>query len=295
MWIDGIKSTLWPGLLLLCIAITAWGIDHGSGTVAFNVAYFGLALVLWLLERLLPFEPSWNQQDGQMAADLAHTLMSKAPAQLAVVGGAAAGIAHASANLAASTWWPNHWAMPIQVLLGLVIIEFGLYWAHRLSHEWPVLWRFHAIHHSVRRLWFFNTGRFHIVNSLISMLLGLPLLYLAGAPGMVITWVSAITAFIGMLTHCNVDMHCRRLSYVFNTPVLHRWHHRPNTEEGDTNYGENLVLFDQLFGTFYHPRLRPPAQIGIKEQMPRDFIGQLLAPFRWRSLQGGHWRRDRSM
>ena len=38
-------------------------------------------------------------------------------------------------------------------------------------------------------------------------------------------WVSAITAYIGILTHCNVAMDCGLLSQVFNTPTLHRWHH----------------------------------------------------------------------
>lgn len=64
-------------------------------------------------------------------------------------------------------------------------MEFGLYWAHRLAHRVHVVWRFHAIHHSVRRLWFFNTGRFHLVDTLWSLLLGLPLLWLVGVPGQI--------------------------------------------------------------------------------------------------------------
>ena len=40
------------------------------------------------------------------------------------------------------------------------------------------------------------------------------------------------------------------------------------TEEGNRNYGENLMLFDQLFGTFFLPSRRPPADIGIRYPMP---------------------------
>jgi sterol desaturase/sphingolipid hydroxylase (fatty acid hydroxylase superfamily) len=70
------------------------------------------------------------------------------------------------------------------------------------------------------------------------------------------------------------------LSYVFNTPDLHRWHHSKVRDEGDRNYGENLVLFDLLFGTFYLPASRqPPADIGIHQIMPPTFLGQLKAPF----------------
>jgi len=77
------------------------------------------------------------------------------------------------------------------------------------------------------------------------------------------------------------------LSYVFNTPGLHRWHHSIDPAEGDKNYGENLVLWDLLFGTWFNPDRRPPAAIGVRERMPKDFLGQLAAPFRWRRLQDG--------
>ena len=169
--------------------------------------------------------------------------------------------------------------------LGLIIGEFGLYWAHRLSHEHDFMWRFHAVHHSVERLWFFNTGRFHLVDTLISIAASQPLLYLAGAPTSVFLWFSGVTAFIGILTHCNVEMRFGFLSYFFNTPGLHRWHHSMDLKEGNKNYGENIMVFDHMFRSFYNPDRRPPSKIGIPEEMPRDFIGQVLQPFKKRSSQ----------
>ena len=50
--------------------------------------------------------------------------------------------------------------------------------------------------------------------------------------------------------------------------------------EGNKNYGENLVLFDLLFGTYYNASYRPPSVIGVPDPMPRGFVGQLLQPFR---------------
>ena len=32
--------------------------------------------------------------------------------------------------------------------LGLVAGEVGYYWGHRWSHEVPLLWRFHSVHHA---------------------------------------------------------------------------------------------------------------------------------------------------
>ena len=93
--------------------------------------------------------------------------------------------------------------------------------------------------------------------------------------------VSAITAIIGILTHSNVEMRCGWLNYIFNTPELHRWHHSKVLAEGNKNYGENLMLFDHLFGTFMDPpNERGPQRIGIAQQMPATLWGQLVQPFR---------------
>ncbi len=172
------------------------------------------------------------------------------------------------------------------MVLGLVVAEFGLYWAHRVAHEWMPLWYFHAVHHSSKKLWFFNTGRFHIVDTVKSMVFSAPLLALAGTPNFVVEYFGAITAFIGFLTHCNIEMRFGWLNYIFNTPGLHRWHHSMDLREGNKNYGENLMIWDLIFGTYYddHGR-RPPVKIGIKDGMPHSFWGQCVEPFRWKKFQ----------
>ena len=113
-----------------------------------------------------------------------------------------------------------------------------------------------------------------------NIILSQPLLYLAGAPAEIILWISAVTAFIGMLTHCNVEMRFGPINYLFNTPELHRWHHSRDLEEGNKNYGENLMIFDLLFRTYFNADRRPPANIGIDDPMPANFLGQLVQPFK---------------
>lgn len=274
---------LWPSLLSAAIAATAWGFSLGHEQLTFNAVYLSLAATLFMLERMRPYEPRWLISDGQEIPDLAHTALTKLTAQTAVVSLGFAGVDQLATGSGAHTGaWPHTWPLFAQVALGLVVAEFGLYWAHRLAHEWPLLWRFHAVHHSVKKLWFFNTGRFHVVDALKSMLFSAALLTLAGAPREVALWVGALTPYIGFLTHCNVRMRFSWLNYVFNTPHLHRWHHSMDLREGNRNYGENLMLWDLVFGTWFDDRTRqPPVEIGIHEAMPDDFIGQLSAPFRW--------------
>jgi len=273
-----VSYLLWPLLMAGAITANYLGTQTSRPILFFNGSYFLLAGVLFLLERVLPHERQWLRGDTQLIPDLGHTLLSKSAVQTLILLISGTGLTN-SVEFASAAWWPHSWPLAAQVLLGLVVAEFGLYWAHRLSHKWPPLWRFHSVHHSVTRLWFFNTGRFHFVNTIVSVTFSLGAGLAVGVPKDIIIWVGAVTAYIGLLTHCNIEMRFGVISYLFNTPALHRWHHSMVREEGDRNYGENLVLFDLLFGTFINPNRRPPVKIGTREPMPETLHGQLLYPF----------------
>jgi len=271
----------WPALLSLCIAATAYAFKIGYPVIGFNLTYALLAVTLLALERWMPHEPAWTKADGQFTADILHTLVSKGTVQTLIVFSTAIGLAAYITPIDQPGYgiWPRHLPLTVQVLMGVVIAEFAFYWAHRIAHEWPPLWHFHAVHHSVKKLWVVNTGRFHFIDSLKSILPGMAILLAFGAPMEVLTWLSAITAYIGMLTHCNVEMRLGFLSAIFNTPALHRWHHSMDVREGNKNYGENLMLWDWIFGTWFNENRRPPAMIGIQDAMPQRFRDQLLWPF----------------
>lgn len=270
----------WPALVASSAVILALGQARGSAALYFNLSYAWIVAWLFLLERHLPYRAEWRRADGQLGADLGHTVLDKGLVQLLLVALLGSGALDARADGVL-----GQLPLPLQVLIGLVGAEFGLYWVHRLAHEWPLLWRFHAVHHSVRRLWLVNTGRFHFVDSLDSVLASMPFLLFSGLSMDAVVWVSALTAYIGVLTHCNVDLRPGALAWIFNTPDLHRWHHADDPVHGNCNYGENLMLWDQLFGTFHHPRGADVTSIGIRERMPADFLGQLAVPFVWRRYQ----------
>lgn len=272
-----LRYCLWPLLFAVPCAIVAWGDSIETQKVLFLLAYALLVATLGVLERVLPHERQWLASDGQLWADLGHTATLKGTSFvlsfLAV---------HTGSQIASSgaPWWPHSWPFVLQLTLALVVAEFALYWHHRIAHEWRPLWHFHAVHHSVTKLWFVNTGRFHFGDSLVSVAMTQPVLFISGAPDLILLWVGYITMFIGVLTHCNVEMKFGVLNWIFNTPGLHRWHHSRDLSQGNKNYGENLVLWDLLFGTYYDSPERPPADIGIAETMPAGFVDQLLYPFR---------------
>ncbi len=293
---DNVKYFLsfiaWPGLFALCMGITAYGFTHGHPVLYFNIAYLTLIVTLFFLERWMPHEKEWTKPDGQTLANILHTLSSKGTVQLLLLFGGVIGLTDLMEEPSHGIW-PHGWPLWVQVMLASVIVELPLYWAHRLGHEWPILWRFHAVHHSVTKLWIVNTGRFHVIDSLYKIVLGMALLMALGAPLAVVKWLSAVTAFIGMLTHCNVEMRFGPLSWLFNTPELHRWHHSKDLREGNKNYCENVMIWDHVFGTYFREsHRRPPADIGIGEFMPPRFIHQIMWPFltreRKREIESGY-------
>ncbi len=61
------------------------------------------------------------------------------------------------------------------------------------------------------------------------------------------------------------------LSWWFNTPELHRWHHSKDLREGNKNYSENIMLVGSSIVRHllqFARDYRPPADIGIQEAMP---------------------------
>ncbi len=277
----------WPGLFVSALLITAYGFANDQQMVFFILAYVFMIACLFFLEKFMPHEDEWLEPDGQTFNDLAHTFLTKGTVHSLFVFAGVIGISQLFTPMTEDGYglfgpnlWPREMMLILQVAMGVVISEFFLYWSHRTAHEFMPLWRFHAIHHSVTRLWFVNTGRFHFIDSLYRVLMGMIPLVALGAPMEVVQWMSAVTAFIGILTHCNVEMRFGPISYVFNTPGLHRWHHSRDIREGNKNYGENVVIWDMIFRTYINPKdRRPPANIGINEYMPARFTEQLVWPF----------------
>lgn len=266
-----------------------WAIAQG---VAVPVAtYAGIAvigLLFLLMERILPYRAAWNTSRGDLGNDttsalIAYLLIPKLVGPL--YWAALAGVAAWLATLAGGGLWPTQWPLWAQLILLLLAGDAGRYWGHRLAHEVPLLWRFHAVHHSAERLWFFNAMRQHPVDKLWFMATELVVPILLGVSGEVLALYLAVTAVCGFTQHCNIDLKLGPLYWIFNVGELHRWHHSQAIAESDHNYGNNLIVYDRLFGTVYHPEAggeqRGVGPIGLlNPDYPKTYWGQFCAPFR---------------
>lgn len=168
----------------------------------------------------------------------------------------------------------------VRLLLGLIVGEFGFYWGHRFTHEIPLLWRFHSIHHSAKNIDFLTNTRAHPVDMVFPRIWGfIPVLALGltGDSVVVSSLVLVAGTLWGFFIHANVRWRFGFLEHVISTPFFHHWHH---TGDGmrDRNFAAMFSFVDHIFGTYYSPD-HWPARYGIDTPMPASLGGQLLKPF----------------
>lgn len=171
----------------------------------------------------------------------------------------------------------------LQAAAVVVTLDFFFYVMHVLKHRWAWWWRLHETHHSSEELDFLASARFHPLEKLVDRLIFLfPLTILGAGETALLIW-SAMDAFFGMLNHSNVRWRLGKpLIYVFVGPEMHLWHHALDAERRDCNFGNNLSIFDWLFGTAYVPA-EAPAAFGVDgaRDYPHDnILRQFLYAFR---------------
>lgn len=166
-------------------------------------------------------------------------------------------------------WW-------LQVAEVIVLSDLCVYWGHRLQHAVPLLWRFHAIHHSAEHLDWMAAHREHPIDTIYTYtIINLPALLL----GVDMNALAGFIAFRGLWAiyiHSNVRLPIGPLRILIGAPELHHWHHDKARDAG--NYGNITPLMDILFGTYRCPD-HEPESFGIREPLPPTYFGQLLHPF----------------
>lgn len=170
-----------------------------------------------------------------------------------------------------------------QILLGVFILDFIIYWRHRFTHHF--MWRFHGVHHNAKEMSRSTKLRLHPVDLLTAIAFQITFLYFLGFSGGAIAWASLIIAIVDYWNHANFKFGFNGpLRFIFSTPKYHRWHHAAETAAVNKNYVVCFPFIDLMFGTYYQPVDRYPKKIGFFDKanakLPKSIIGQFLYPFK---------------
>lgn len=176
--------------------------------------------------------------------------------------------------------WPHDAPILVQIMIMLVIAEFFRYWLHRTFHRNRILWKLHAVHHAAEKLYTANVGRFHPLDKAIQFLGDtLPFLLLGVSPEVFAAYF-VLYAINGFYQHSNSDVRLGPLNWIIAGPELHRWHHSAKVSEAHSNYGNNLIVWDAIFGTRFLPKNEQVGRVGIgNTEWPNGFLKQMAAPF----------------
>ena len=248
---------------------------------AYLAALVGAALVT-THEALLPHRAAWRPGFAEVRADLLFMAVVQValPYLLSITLALALAAWLRSTGWAIDDLWPHRWPVAAQACLMLLLADLARYWLHRAFHKVPALWRWHAVHHSPQRLYWLNVGRFHPLDKAAQYLVdALPFALLAVAPEVLAAYF-VFYAVNGFYQHSNCEVRLGPLNHLVSGPELHRWHHSMVAEESDTNFGNNLIVWDLLFGTRFLPRERQVASLGlVNRHYPAGFWAQLATPF----------------
>lgn len=174
--------------------------------------------------------------------------------------------------------WISQLPLWFQIICVTIIADFGFYASHRLMHNIPFLWKFHAIHHSSEQLDWLAAFRVHPVDQVIVKGSSLLPVFALGFSSTSIAIAGLIYQWQGLLIHSNIKFNVPFLKWIIATPDFHHWHHSNEAHSYNKNYAGQLPFWDILFGT-QNMQSQLPKVYGIEEKMPQGYIQQLLYPF----------------
>lgn len=129
-------------------------------------------------------------------------------------------------------------------------VDFIFYWVHRWGHHINIMWAAHSPHHSAEEMNFFVALRASVTQRLFSFFFFWPLTIIGFRP-IDIYFITGVHLFQAFLHHTEL---VRKLwgwvEAIFTTPSHHRVHHGVNFKYLDKNFGEFLIIWDRMFGTF---------------------------------------------
>jgi sterol desaturase/sphingolipid hydroxylase (fatty acid hydroxylase superfamily) len=169
----------------------------------------------------------------------------------------------------------------LQILEIMFLTDLVQYWVHRAFHRIPVLWRFHAVHHSARKLDWLAGSRMHLLEIICLRALTVIPMFTLGYSQLAIQIYLVVVYVYSTYIHANVRFDIEWLKPFIVTPRFHHWHHGEEQEAIDVNFAIHFPLFDRLFGTYHMPKGRWPEGYGVGgHPVPSGFLAQFIYPFK---------------
>ncbi len=256
---------------------------YSLGLDWFVMSLFFSTIVFVPIERMLhvrnqsPLRPEWR-------TDLAYYFVGHILVQFILIA-VTASTTTMDALIASDTVKAaiQSWPIWLQFILAVFVADVFQAGLHRIYHNVPFLWRFHAVHHSSRHMDWLAGSRIHLIEILLTRTAVLTPLVVLGFSAPAINGYVILVGVQAVLAHANLRINFGWLEYVLVTPRYHHWHHARHADYMDVNYAIHLPLVDMLMGSFKRPPANTwPDEYGVMklETVPIGIVAQTLMPLR---------------
>lgn len=248
----------------------------GAWLLPLVLGFIGLSFAA---EWALPYDRVFNEPLGDRGRDFCHALVNEGASVLTLA-------LFPSIAAHAVLWrvWPVEAPLWQQLLVAVFVADVGITMAHHASHRISMLWRLHAVHHSVKRMYGFNGLMKHPLHQLLETAAGTTPLLLAGVPFEVLQLLVVAVVLQLLLQHSNVAYFTGPLDRILAVNTVHRFHHLASEKEGNVNFGLFTTWTDLVLGTAHgnDRRVIRSGDLGIegRPDYPVGYLAQLAEPFR---------------
>ena len=236
----------------------------------------------FLAERIRPVHEEWNHGHGDDPANIWHTIVYESTSAIGVLTIPFVAWALQIKPGTLIGLWPREWPVLAQLAIAIVITDFTFTMVHYFSHRYSWLWRLHAVHHGVSRLYGFNGLVRHPLHQALDMAVGTAPMALAGMPVHVAALLGFVISIQLIVQHSNVDAALGPFRNHLSIGRIHHLHHVNWGKEGDVNFGLFSTIWDRMLGTFVPEPARPigPRDLGIDEvpDFPTSYRAHLAFP-----------------
>ncbi|HEV7782040.1 MAG TPA: sterol desaturase family protein [Chitinophagaceae bacterium] len=157
-------------------------------------------------------------------------------------------------------------AGPITWIALFLLTDLVWYWYHRLAHEINLFWSVHVVHHQSEDFNYTVSARITVFQAAVRCMFWC-VLPLIGFPAVMVVGLLLVHGLYPFFIHTQAMGKWGFLEKFMVTPTHHGIHHASNPEYLDKNYGDVLIIWDKLFGTFAKEQKGITIEYGLTKQL----------------------------
>ncbi len=147
-----------------------------------------------------------------------------------------------------------------------LLTDLVWYWYHRFAHEINLFWAVHVVHHQSEDFNYTVSARITVLQAVVRSMFW-SILPLIGFPAIMVSVFLLIHGLYPFFIHTQVLGKWGWFEKFMVTPTHHSVHHASNPEYLDKNYGDVLIIWDKLFGTFVQAKEEIKPVYGLTKQL----------------------------